>query len=112
VLGARVGITAHRRATEQARLVASLGGVPVMGRGIEADVPRRPATLADELRAVLAEPLDTVVFLTGVGARLVFEAAREAGIEDLLRDRLRLARVIARGPKPRKELRGLRQRVD
>jgi hypothetical protein len=46
--GARIGITAHRRATEQARLVASMGGVPVMGRSIEADVPSRPAALADE----------------------------------------------------------------
>ena len=110
--GARIGITAHRRATEQARLVASMGGVPVLGRSIEADVPRRPATLAEELREVLAEPFDTAVFLTGVGARLVFEAARETGLEDLLRGRLRLARVIARGPKPRKELRALRQRVD
>ena len=89
-----------------------MGGVPVMGRSIEADVPRRPATLAEELRQVLAEPFDTAVFLTGVGARLLFEAAREAGLEDLLRDRLRLARVVARGPKPRKELRALRQRCD
>ena len=112
MLGARIGITAHRRATEQARLVASMGGVPVMGRSIEADVPRRPATLAEELREILSEPFDTAVFLTGVGARLVFEAARDAGLEDLLRDRLRLARVVARGPKPRKELRALRQRCD
>ena len=58
MLGARIGITAHRRATEQARLVASMGGVPVMGRSIEADVPRRPATLAEEPGKVLAEPFE------------------------------------------------------
>ena len=110
--GARIGITAHRRAVEQARLVTSLGGVPVLGRSLEADVPRRPATLAEELRAVLAEPLDVAVFLTGVGARLLFAAAAASGQEELLRSRLRLAHVIARGPKPRRELRALRQRVD
>ena len=110
--GARIGITAHRRAVEQARLVTSLGGVPVLGRSLEADVPRRPATLAEELRAVLAEPLDVAVCLTGVGARRLSAAAAASGPEALLRSRLRLAHVIARGPKPRRELRALRQRVD
>jgi uroporphyrinogen-III synthase len=64
------------------------------------------------VREALAGPLDVAVFLTGVGARLTFEAARDAGLEDLLRDRLRPARVVARGPKPRRELRALGQRVD
>ncbi|MGD9695574.1 MAG: uroporphyrinogen-III synthase [Thermoleophilia bacterium] len=110
--GARVGITAHRRAAEQARLVEALGGVPVMGRTLEADVPRRVGAFEDEVRAALAGPIDVAVFLTGVGAELTVQAADRMGLGDLLRRRLDAATVIARGPKPRRELRGLGIRID
>lgn len=110
--GARVGITAHRRAEEQARLVTSLGGVPVMGRSLEADVPRRVSAFDEELRAALAGPVDVAVFLTGVGVRLTLQAAARTGLEELLRDRLEHAVVIARGAKPRRELRRLGLRID
>jgi uroporphyrinogen-III synthase len=110
--GFRIGITAHRRAAEQGRLVEALGGVPVFGRSLEADVPRRGAAFAEELRAALAERVDVAVFLTGVGARLTFATAARTGQEELLRERLRGAVVVARGPKPRRELRALGQRID
>jgi uroporphyrinogen-III synthase len=56
--------------------------------------------------------VDVAVFLTGVGARLTFATAARTGQEELLRDRLRNALVVARGPKPRRELRALGQRID
>lgn len=110
--GARIGITADRRAREQARLVESLGGVPVLGPTLTADVARSARAFDDELRHALAEPIDVAVFLTGVGARLIAAAAARAGLDRLLRDRLAAAHVIARGPKPRRDLRALGVRID
>lgn len=110
--GAHVGITAHRRAIEQARLVESLGGVPVLAPTLEADVPRRTRRLEHELVAVIEAPIHVAVFLTGIGVRLVFEAAARCGVEQLLRERLARSEVVARGPKPRRELRGLGVRID
>jgi uroporphyrinogen-III synthase len=110
--GARVGITAHRRAEEQASLVRALGGVPVLGETLRADVPRAPGGVDRDLRAALAAPLDAAVFLSGIGVRLMLESARRTGLEDLFRARLEAAFVVARGAKPRRELRAAGLRPD
>jgi uroporphyrinogen-III synthase len=110
--GARVGITAHRRSEEQAHLVRALGGVPVLGETLRADVPNDPERVDRELRAALAAPLDAAVFLSGIGVRLIVESARRIGLEDLLRARLAAAFVVARGAKPRRELRAAGIRPD
>ena len=110
--GARVGITAHRRAEEQAHLVRAMGGVPVLGETLRADVPRAPDGVDRELRAALAAPVDAAVFLSGIGVRLMMESAERTGLEDLLRARLDAAFVVARGAKPRRELRAAGLRLD
>lgn len=110
--GARIGITADRRAPEQARLVESLGGVPVMGPTLTADVARSARAFDAELSLALERPIDIAVFLTGVGARLVAEAATRCGLQAVLFERLAAAQVIARGPKPRRDLRALDVRID
>jgi uroporphyrinogen-III synthase len=107
VNGAPVGITAARRAREQAALVRSLGGVPVLGAALAPDPPAPDDELVPRLRAALAEPIDVAVFLTGAGARLAAEVAGRHGLRERLRDALRDARVVARGPKPRAALRDL-----
>jgi uroporphyrinogen-III synthase len=112
VRGARIGITADRRAAEQAALVESLGGIPVLGAALAADEPREDEALSPHLERALAGPLDWVVFLTGVGARLTIELAARRGLEARLRDGLARAQVIARGPKPRRALRAAEVRVD
>jgi uroporphyrinogen-III synthase len=112
VKGARVGITADRRAVEQAALVESLGGVPVLGAALAADEPGEDDALSPILDRALAAPLDLAIFLTGVGARLTIELAGRAGREPLLREALERATVIVRGPKPRRALRAAAVRVD
>lgn len=103
--GARIGITAARRAPEQAALVRTLGGVPVVGPALRADPPTPDAELVPLLRTALSQPVDLAVFLTGAGARLTDAAARRHGMGDLLRTALAGAEVVARGPKPRAALR-------
>lgn len=52
------------------------------------------------------------VFLTGIGSRLLFEAAEEAGVDDELRSALDDTLVVARGPKARSGLRSAGVEVD
>jgi len=112
VRGARIGITADRRAAEQAALVESLGGVPVLGPSLAADEPGDDDALAPQLERALAAPLDRVVFLTGVGATLTIGLAARRGLEQRLRESLAAAQVVVRGPKPRRALRAAGVRVD
>ncbi len=110
--GARVGITAARRADEQAALVRSLGGVPHHGPSVDLDTPAPDALVRDALIAIGAAPLDIAVFVTGVGARHLLRAAERADLMAPVLAALRGARVIARGTKPRRVLRELDIPVD
>jgi len=110
--GARVGITADRRAAEQAALVRALGGEPVMGPSLLADAPARQEAVVAELDEAMAAPPDVAVMLTGVGVELLLAAADAAGRGRALRALLVGARVLARGPKPRRALRAAGIRVD
>lgn len=103
--GAQVGITAARRADEQANLVRSLGGVPLHGPSVDIDHPAPDDVLWATLDQMLAAPLDTAVFVTGVGARHLLDAAARTDVIEPLLAALRAARVVARGTKPRKVLR-------
>ena len=103
--GALIGITAARRADEQAALVRSLGGVPRHGPSVDIDFPAPDAVMRETLRQVLAAPLDTAVFVTGVGARHLLGAAGRTDVIAPLLAALRAARVIVRGTKPRRVLR-------
>lgn len=110
--GASVGITATRRADEQAALVVALGGVPRQGPSVDIDQPAPTAVLRRIVAEVIARPPDVAVFVTGVGAGHLLVAAREAGTLAALVAVLGRARVIARGAKPRRVLREFGVRVD
>lgn len=110
--GALIGITGARRAAEQAALVTSLGGIPVPGPALRPDAPEPDAVLAPAVAGLLSEPVDVVVFLTGVGARLIYDYAQRIGRERDLRARLARATVVARGTKPRRALRAVAVDVD
>ncbi len=110
--GARIGITAARRAAEQASLVTALGGVPVIGSCLRPDAPAPDAVLAPAVEAILAGPVDVFVFLTGVGAGVIFDYARRTGREQAFRERLDAATVVVRGTKPRRSLRAVGVDVD
>jgi uroporphyrinogen-III synthase len=102
--GWRVGITAHRRADEQAALLRRRGAEVVLGPVVRTlpfgdDGPLREAT-----ESVLARPPDLLVATTGIGIRSWFGAAETWAIDRELRDALARARVVCRGPKARAAL--------
>jgi uroporphyrinogen-III synthase len=94
-----VGVTAGRRAEEQAALLERRGARvllgPVMATSyLASDERLRRAT--DELLAV---PPRFLVLTSGIGVRAWFEAAQSWGVEEELLAALTAARVLARGPK-------------
>jgi uroporphyrinogen-III synthase len=78
----------------------------------EVHTPDAPELQASLARVLNAPALDVAIFLTGVGTRTVFEAARLAQREHELRERLDAALVAVRGPKPTAALRQLGVRID
>jgi len=97
--GFAIGITADRRASEQAEMLTRRGArvvhgptVRVLGLGPESGL--RVAT-----EALLDRPPDVVLTSTGIGVRAWMTAAASWGLEERLCRALRPARLLARGPK-------------
>jgi uroporphyrinogen-III synthase len=97
--GLVVGVTADRRADEQAELLRRRGA-----RVVHAPAVRTLPLDADEglqsaTEAIIAEPPDVVVLTTGLGVRSWIEAADSIGLGSRLADAVGDATVLARGPK-------------
>jgi uroporphyrinogen-III synthase len=96
--GARIAVTAERRAEEQAALVRALGGVPLVCSTArlawedDGDAPRRWI-------GAVCGGVDDAVFMTGMGAARLLDHAESAGVLDDVVARLRAARVVVRGSK-------------
>jgi uroporphyrinogen-III synthase len=97
--GFTVGVTADRRADEQAELLRRRGAEVVHGPVIRTLPLTDGADLAAATEAVIAAVPDILVALTGVGIRSWFEAADGHDRGDALRAAVGGATVIARGPK-------------
>jgi uroporphyrinogen-III synthase len=97
--GWTVGVTAHRRADEQAELLARRGARVVLGPTVRTVSLDLTDGVADATRRLLTRPPDVVVLTTGIGARAWFDAAESLGLGPDLLDVLRAATVMVRGPK-------------
>ena len=94
-----------RRAVEIATLIAKVGGVARVAPALR-EVPleeNAPALAFGS--ALLAGRLDAVVFMTGVGARRLFELLEGRYPRETFVQALGKITVVARGPKPAKVLR-------
>jgi uroporphyrinogen-III synthase len=94
-----VGITADRRAEEQAVLFARFGIDTVLGAALGTIVDPSESPLEAVTKALIADPPDDVVANTGFGIRAWLAAAGEWGVEDSLKRALSGSRIVARGPK-------------
>ena len=96
-----------RRATELATLVSSFGGRPLVAPSLR-EVPLTEQHDSIEFaQAVIRGDYDCVIFLTGVGARLLLDVVDLHGLRIPFVEALRRTRVISRGPKPMPVLREL-----
>lgn len=89
-----------RRGQEISKMIETYGGKPVHAAAMR-EVPLASNTealrFADEL---LQGKLDVVIFLTGVGARAIWNVVQTAHPGQQFVDALRNVSVFARGPKP------------
>ena len=97
--GFTVGITADRRADEQASLFARRGATVVLGPSIRTLPLDADDGLRDITQGLIDDPPQVLLANTGVGIRSWFGAAESWGLGEALLDALRDARVYARGPK-------------
>ncbi|WP_270886701.1 uroporphyrinogen-III synthase [Pedococcus sp. 5OH_020] len=97
--GCVILVTADRRSAELASAL-SRRGATVTHAPVMSIVPHEhDEELLLVTKQLLETPPDTVVITTGIGFRGWVEAADTAGLADELVERLRGARLIARGPK-------------
>src|SRR5258708_6634514 len=94
-----VGITADRRAEEQALLFAKYGIDTVLGPTLGTVMMTDETALRAITDAVIAAPPDDLVANTGFGVRAWLAAADGWGVRADLLDALAQSRIVARGPK-------------
>lgn len=98
--GLRVLSFESRRAQEIAHLISNNGGVPIVAPSTR-DVPEGPNQNEVRLiRGILAQEFDAIIFITGVGARALIEAAQTVCPGEEFLAALGKAKVVVRGPKP------------
>ncbi|GAB7003517.1 uroporphyrinogen-III synthase [Nocardioides sp. AN3] len=110
--GFRIGITAARKADEQAALLERRGADVVWAPALSIE-PNHvdDASLRAATEEVLAQKVDMLLATTGIGMRAWFDRAEEWGLLDRLIEHLDRAEILARGPKSVGALRrrGLRE---
>jgi uroporphyrinogen-III synthase len=98
--GARVLSFESRRATEMAELIRLNGGDPFVAPAL-VEVPLEHNEAAFEFsRRLYAGEFEMVIFLTGVGARLLGRVLATREPTERLLEALRSVAIVARGPKP------------
>jgi uroporphyrinogen-III synthase len=98
--GLRVLALESRRASEMAKLIASHGGKAIVAPAMR-EIPLESNTEALAFgRALLAGGFDAVIFLTGVGTRVLSRVVETVYAHEQFVAALRKVAVIVRGPKP------------
>ena len=110
--GYTIGVTAARRAEEIGGLLERRGAAVLHAPALRIVPLADDTDLHQATLDLIAVPADTVVATTGIGFRGWMEAAEGWGEADRLRDALRQATLLARGPKATGAIRaaGLRER--
>jgi uroporphyrinogen-III synthase len=100
-----------RRAREIAKLIANLGGVPIVAPSVrEVQLESNQEALAFA-RKLAAGEVDMVVFTTGVGVKALASAVESVFSQGKLSQHLNEVVIVARGPKPTAALKELGVRV-
>jgi uroporphyrinogen-III synthase len=102
----RIALLEARMSRELSRLVEKHGGNPICVPALREAAAASPEATRDVVEALVQGKHEIVIFMTGVAASLLFEAAENAGRRQELVLGLQRALVVARGPKPTAALRG------
>lgn len=99
--GFRIGVTAHRRATDFIAALERRGAQVVHAPALMISAAAEDTRVVEDTRALLVHRPEIVMVTTAYGLRRWFEAADAAGLGEDLRDTFRAARVLTRGAKAR-----------
>jgi uroporphyrinogen decarboxylase len=103
--GLRVVAFESRMAQEASRLIERHGGVPIVAPSMrEVPLAENPAAF-EFARALMADELDVVIFLTGVGAKALLDVLAPNYPQEVLAQALGRITTVVRGPKPARALR-------
>jgi len=105
--GLRVLSLESRRGPEMATLIRKQGGEPFVASSMRETPLEDDAKLVDFGQRFLRRDFDGFVFLTGVGARMLWKALLAHFPEAALKEALNSVTKIVRGPKPSAALREL-----
>ncbi|MBE1441655.1 uroporphyrinogen-III synthase [Paenibacillus sp. OAS669] len=104
--GKRIAITGPRKAAEMSVIVEKMGGVPLV-RPAQGTVALEQEKVGAQLKKLLEEGSDWVIFTTGAGTELLYQTAESIGVADAFLDCLRQTNIAARGYKTVKYLKTL-----
>lgn len=99
IAGFTVAVTADRRREEQVELLRRRGATIVEAPTVRTQPLADDAGLHAAVEAVIQDPPEVTVLLTGLGIRTLLEAAESLGRGEALLDVLSGSRVYTRGPK-------------
>jgi uroporphyrinogen-III synthase len=105
--GLRVLSLESRRAREMADLITKNGGQPVVAPSTQEVAIGSNPQVASFTSELLAGRFDCMIFLTGVGTRLLTQEAERVCPREEFLAALRRTSIVARGPKPVAALREL-----
>lgn len=100
-----------RRAREIAKLIANLGGVPIVAPSVREVALESNQEALEFARKLAASEVDMVVFTTGVGVKALVSAVEKVCSRDELARYLNGVVIVARGPKPTAALKELGVRI-
>lgn len=89
-----------RRAEQMAKLIESHGGTPVSAPSMREVPLQEHAAAFSFAQELLGGQFDGMIFLTGVGTRILFNAIETKQPRERLVEALSRVFVVARGPKP------------
>src|SRR5437868_763995 len=107
-----VAILEHRFTKEFSSLLERLGGSVYACPMLEEKPVENRQELEDFVRQVGSGSLDTMIFLTGVGARFLVSAAESIGLKNEFLEALNRLTIVVRGPKPVAALRQFGVHID
>jgi uroporphyrinogen-III synthase len=105
--GARVLALESRRAREMAQLISNNGGLPVVAPTTQEVALGANAEVVNFTRELLEGRFQCILFLTGVGTRILAQEAEAVCSRQEFVSALSRIAVVARGPKPIAALREL-----
>jgi uroporphyrinogen-III synthase len=98
--GVRVALLESRMTSEMGELVRRYGGVPQFAPAVRETTVDCRGLVETFLKTLEHDAVRMVVFLTGVGANVLFDEAERQGRLPFLVDSLSRATLVCRGPKP------------